>query len=64
MERNNTLNELDWLVAYDHLNMVIAEHVNTGSSAVASLYIKILPLKEKYDAGVRTRELYEDIMSC
>lgn len=61
---NDILNEADWLVAYDHLNMVIAEHVSAGSAAVANLYIKLLPLKRRYDAGIRTRQLYNEIMDC
>ena len=61
---NKTLNEADWLFAYDHLNMVIAEYTTLGTSGVAALYIKLLPLKRRYDAGIRTQELYDDIVNC
>lgn len=57
-------NEADWLFAYDHLNMVIAEYTSIGAAGVAALYIKLLPLKRRYDGGIRTRELYDEMVSC
>lgn len=57
-------NESDWLYAYDHLNMVIAEHIAIGTIGVTNLYVKLLPLKRRYDAGIRTKELYDEIVSC
>ena len=66
MEQKTTdiLTEADWLFAYDHLNMVIAEHAAIGMAGVSNLYIKLLPLKRRYDAGIRTRELYNEIVEC
>ena len=64
MEQKNTLNEADWLYAYDHLNMVIAEYTALGTAGLAALYMKLLPMKRRYDAGIRTQELYDEIVSC
>lgn len=55
------LTEADWLFAYDHLNMVMAEHTAIGSFGVAAMYIQLTPLKNRYDSGERTRELYDAI---
>lgn len=55
------LTEADWLYAYDHLNMVTAECTALGTSGVATVYMKLLPLKSRYDSGERTRELYDAI---
>ena len=55
------LTEADWLFAYDHLNMVMAEYTAVGSSGVAAMYIKLTPLKTRYDSGERTQELYDAI---
>ena len=63
MEQKNNLTEVDWLYAYDHLNMLIAEYTSIGTAGVATLYMILLPLKRKYDAGIRTKELYDDIVN-
>lgn len=57
------LNEGDWIVACDHLNMVIAEFVTLGMEGKHMLYETLLPLKKRYDLGERTRELYDAIMA-
>ena len=57
-------NDADWIVAYDHLNMVIGEYAAAGTSAVFALIGHLLPLKKRYDTGERTRELYDEIMEC
>lgn len=66
MEEKDTFipNEADWLYAYDHLNMVIAEYTAAGTAGLAALYMILLPLKRRYDAGIRTRELYNEIVNC
>lgn len=55
------LTEADWLYARSHLDMVMAEHTSIGTAGVAAVYIKLLPLKSRYDSGERTRELYDAI---
>lgn len=57
------ITDMEWLTAYDHLNMVIAEYTNDGLSGLRTLYEKLLPMKRRYDAGIRTKELYDEIMS-
>lgn len=58
------LNDFDWIVAYDHLNMVIAEYASIGWVGEFGLRCVLLPLKKRYDTGERTRELYDAIMEC
>lgn len=57
------ITDVEWLFAYDHLNMVISEHLNSGREGLLPLYTKLLPMKRRYDAGIRTKELYEEIVN-
>lgn len=57
------LNPADWDIAYDHLNMVIAEYANGIYMDEIALEGVLLPLKRRYDTGERTRRLYESIMA-
>ena len=57
------LNEGDWIVACDHLNMVIAECVHAGTEEEAYLVGSLLSLKKRYDVGERTWKLYDAIMA-
>lgn len=58
------ITDVEWAFAYDHLNMVIAEYMHAGMNGLLPLYDKLLPMKRRYDAGIRTKELYDSIMSC
>ncbi len=58
------ITDVEWLFAYDHLNMVIAEHMHSGKDGLRPLYDKLLPMMRRYNAGIRTKELYDEIMSC
>lgn len=55
-------NESDWEVAYDHLNMVIAEYTHGTKFGATVINMVLLPLKRRYDMGERTKELYNAIM--
>ena len=55
-------NDADWLVAYDHLNMVIAEYMSIGKPGAIVIREVLTPLKRRYDMGERTKELYNAIM--
>ena len=58
------VNDADWMVAYDHLNMVMAEYAAIGQSGMFGLYGVLVPLKRRYDMGERSKELYDEIMSA
>ena len=57
------ITDTEWLFAYDHLNMVIAEYMHAGKDGLRPLYEKLLPMMRRYDAGIRTKELYDEIVS-
>lgn len=57
------ITDTEWLFAYDHLHMIIAEHIHAGKAGVRVLYETLLPLMRRYDAGIRTKELYDEIVS-
>ena len=55
-------NEADWEVAYDHLNMVMAEYTLGTKYGTVVVDKVLIPLKRRYDMGERTKELYNAIM--
>ena len=55
------LTEADWLFAYDHLNMVMAECLYAGTYGVTVYHINLMPLYDRYNSGERTQELYDAI---
>ena len=57
-------NETDWKEAQEHLDFLITEYRSIGWVGSFGLTLTLLPLKERLDSGERTRELYEEIMSC
>lgn len=59
----SNVGEADWIVACDHLNMVIAEYVMAGWSGQFALNATLIPLKRRYDCGERTQTLYDEIMA-
>lgn len=56
--------EGDWIIACDHLNMLIAEYVAAGWVGQFALQTTLLPLKKRYDSGERSQSLYDEIMAC
>ena len=56
------VSDADWLVAYDHLNMVMAEYLSIGRAGEIVIQKVLTPLKRRYDMGERTVELYNAIM--
>lgn len=61
--RPKEITDAEWVFAYDYLNMVIAEYTNAGMRGLMPLYDKLLPMKRRFDAGIRTKELYDEIMN-
>lgn len=54
-----------WRPAIEHLNAVIAEYaLRIATGGLLALCLTLLPLKQRYDAGERTPELYDEIMQC
>ena len=60
----NCISEKDWKKAVDHLNMLIVEYASIGFAGTFGLNVVLVPLKKRYDSGERSRELYDEIMSC
>ena len=57
------ITDAEWAFAYDYLNMLIAEYINAGMKGLMPLYDKLLPMKRRFDADIRNKELYDEIMS-
>ena len=55
---------MDWERAESWLNKLIAEYVALGWAGSFGLRLTLLPLKQRFDAGERTRDLYDTIMQC
>lgn len=55
---------MDWKRAEMQLYTLIAEYADLGYTGLFGLYITLLPLKRRFDAGERTQELYDEIMQC
>ena len=56
--------KLDWEFAKNTLNMWIAEYASIGFAGQLGLQTVLLPLKRRFDAGERSKELYDEIMKC
>lgn len=56
--------ELDWKKAEDHLNFMIDEYKSIGTRGIFSLTLTLYPLKQRYNSGERTQELFDEIMEC
>lgn len=60
-ESGAKLSDEQWLNAWNYLNFMIAEHVDSGDSGKYALKKILLPLKHRYDSGERTMELFNEI---
>jgi chromosome condensin MukBEF MukE localization factor len=61
MEKSNA--ELDWEKAKEHLYEAQKVYTEIGMPGKFALVLFINPCLLKYEAGVRTQELYDEIMS-
>ena len=55
--------EEQWLNAWNYLNFMIAEYASLGPTGSFGLNVTLLPLKRRYDAGERSKELFKEITS-
>lgn len=56
---------MDWDKAKAHLYEVITNHIALGwEKSKLTINYKLMPLRERYDRGERTRQLYNEIMGC
>lgn len=55
---------MDWEKAEEYLNKMIAEYAAIGSRGLLALQLTLLPLKNRFDSGERTVQLYDEIMEC
>lgn len=53
--------EEQWLNAWNYLNFMIAEYASIGMAGQFGLKCTLLPLKQRYDAGERSIELFDEI---
>lgn len=56
--------EEQWLNAWNYLNFMIAEYASLGMAGQFGLKCTLLPLKARYDAGERSKELFNEISKC
>lgn len=56
------ITEEDWTATFNHLNWIISEYAAAGWAGQFGLQGVLLPLKKRYDAGERTKKLYDEIM--
>jgi len=59
---NDQQNNLDWKKVELHLIVLIKKYVDGGSTGVCHFCDTILPLRNRYNNGERTEELYNEIM--
>lgn len=53
-----------WKEAANHLNEMIKSYFEMESVARIRLEYILIPLRERFNSGERTEELYEQIMAC
>lgn len=63
-ERERIASEIDWKKAEDHLNFMIDEYKSIGMCGIFGLTLTLYPLKQRYNSGERTQELFDEIMGC
>lgn len=56
--------EMDWKQAENYLNMLIAEYTAIGWTGCFALWNTLVPLKQRLNAGERSKALYDEIMEC
>lgn len=55
---------MDWKRGKAWLNQMIAAYAALGPAGSFGLYLTLLPLKRRFDAGEGTQALYDQIMKC
>lgn len=56
---------MDWDKAKAHLYEIITNYIALGwEKGQLTINYKLMPLRERYDRGERTRKLYDEIMGC
>ena len=53
---------LDWRIAEEHLKKAEAAYTEMGSAGYFTLNVVIRPLRDRFNNGERTEELYDLIM--
>lgn len=55
--------DLNWKHAAEHLQDTFDNYVSIGLSGQPALHAVILPLKQRYDSGERSQDLYDAILA-
>jgi hypothetical protein len=55
--------EMDWALAEKYLKEVEQIYTEIGSAGYLALHVTIRPLRDRYNKGERTAELYDEIMT-
>lgn len=53
---------MDWKSAEEHLGSIEKAYTEIGSSGYAALNLFIRPLRDRFNKGERTQDLYNEIM--
>ena len=59
----NDISEEEWQKAIQYLETMIVEYASIGMSGRFGLDAVLVPLRKRYEAGERTRKLYDEIMT-
>ena len=59
---DDSITDEQWKEAENNLNFYISEYAAIGSSGMFGLYGVLVPLKNRFDKGERTKELYDEMM--
>jgi hypothetical protein len=55
-------NILNWELAEEYLKECEAAYAEIGRSGLLALILTIMPLRDRFNKGERTQELYDEIM--
>ena len=58
------MSEFDWERAEKYLNDLIQGYEEIGPCGMFVLILTLYPLRQRYEQGERTQELYDAIMEC
>ena len=59
-----TISEEEWDKAKRYLEMLIVEYASIGFAGSFGLNGVLVPLRKRFEAGERTKALYDEIMEC
>lgn len=62
--REPDISDEEWDKAKKYLEMLIVEYASIGFAGTFGLNGVLVPLRKRFEAGERTKALYDEIMRC